>query len=81
MPEVTPSTGPVALGRSHSAVMSTGSTPTHSVDTTSGTLGRSAGSQLMGHVSTAVTPPPNVSVSAVSSRSSDKVHTFMELKC
>ena len=71
--DVAPSPAPVALGRSHSAVMSTSSTPTHTADTTSSTLGRSSGNQLLTHVSTAVTPPPNVSVTAVTSRSTEKV--------
>ncbi|PSN37671.1 hypothetical protein C0J52_05611 [Blattella germanica] len=70
--EVSPGTVPIALGRSHSAVMATGNTPTHGFDSTTGTLGRSAGSQMLAHVSTAVTPPPNVSVTAVSSRPTDK---------
>ena len=60
---------PVALGRSHSAVMASGSAVTHSFDTAAGTLGRSSG----GHLSTTVAPPPNVSVTAVSSRPADKV--------
>jgi hypothetical protein len=67
--ELTSSSTPVTLGRSHSAVMATGSTGTHSFDTTSSTLSRSSG----GHMSTTVAPPPNVSVTAVSSRPSDKV--------
>ncbi|XP_023725155.1 E3 ubiquitin-protein ligase SH3RF1 isoform X2 [Cryptotermes secundus] len=66
--ELTSSSTPVTLGRSHSAVMATGSTATHSFDTTSSTLGRSSG----GHMSTTVAPPPNVSVTAMSSRPSDK---------
>ena len=60
---------PVALGRSHSAVMASGGAVTHSFDTAASTLGRSSG----GHLSTTVAPPPNVSVTAVSSRPVDKV--------
>jgi hypothetical protein len=72
--DVTSNSTPVALGRSHSAVMATGSAATHSFDATASTLGRNTGGQgLVVHMSTTVAPPPNVSVTAVSSRSSDKV--------
>jgi hypothetical protein len=71
--DLTSNSTPVALGRSHSAVMTTGSTATHSLDATASTLGRNTGGQGLVHMSTTVAPPPNVSVTAVTSRSSDKV--------
>ncbi|XP_021937575.1 E3 ubiquitin-protein ligase SH3RF1 isoform X2 [Zootermopsis nevadensis] len=70
--DLTSNSAPVTLGRSHSAVMATGSTASHGFDASVSTLGRSAVGQGLVHMSTTVAPPPNVSVTAVSSRSSDK---------